>query len=133
MKKFDRAMYAIFLLALLADVARSRVPAPGGQDSIGGLILSAANQLRVAPDGGAALAVRRANSSFPAIPGFRSYRSALATWARSLSGQKMGTNPIILAAMTPGTLAGFASAFVPTTEPVSPSLAIFKHTGSPAP
>jgi len=44
MKTFDRAMYAMFLLVLLADVARAQGPAPDGLQASGELILRVASE-----------------------------------------------------------------------------------------
>jgi hypothetical protein len=133
MKRFDRAMYAFFLLALLADVARANVPVTAGGDSNGGLILSAASQLRVDPAGAAALVRRRSNGPFVPMARFKKSSVALSRWARILSEHSRQLTPVILAAWVPGP--GFSSGLVfdSSIETSSPSLVVFDHTGSPAP
>jgi hypothetical protein len=53
-------MYAIFLLVLLADVARAHASVPAGGDA--GLILSAASQLQAGSTDGAILTLRRSDA-----------------------------------------------------------------------
>jgi hypothetical protein len=133
MKRFDRAMYAFFLLALLADVARANIPAPVGGDSAGGLILSSAGQLRVGPAGGAILVRRRSNGSFAPVSGVKRGGLTLSRWARILSERTHASTPVVLATATVVPGADSGSRFDSRFLSASPSLAIFEHSGSPAP
>jgi len=136
MKRFDRAMYAIFLLALLADVARSHAPIAVGGDPTSGMILSAATQLGVGPADGAQFVRRRAAGVFPAAARFKSGGLTLSKWAGILSRQSLpsgSSSPVLLAALACGQGAGTGGRFVPLSPSASPSLTIFEHTGSPAP
>jgi hypothetical protein len=90
-------MFAIFLLALLADVAWSQVPAAVGGDSAGGLILTAAGPLRDG-SGEAGYVVRRSSRSLRAYRVYRGF--APRTGFRSVplasfqnSGWNAGWNP----------------------------------------
>jgi hypothetical protein len=123
-------MYAIFLLALLADVARSHLPLPVGADSTGGLILSAASQLQAGSNDGAVLVLRRSNGSFPAVVRFKGYSLALSGWAKILSDQ---STLAMLSTSASGPGAGTASPVLRLSQSTSPSRTIFEHTGSPAP
>ncbi|WP_263354651.1 hypothetical protein [Acidicapsa acidisoli] len=133
MKRFDRAMYAFFLLALLADVARANVPAQVGGESAGGLILSTAGQLRVGPAGGTILVRRRANGPLVPIAGTKRRGLTPSRWARILSERTHSSTPVVLAAGAIAPREGSGSSFVSLCKSASPSLAIFAHSGSPAP
>ena len=133
MKRFDRAMYAFFLLALLADVARAQVCLPVGGDSGSGLILNAASQLRVGPGSEAPLLPRRANRSYPSITRLKSAGLSLSGWARVLSAQSNSVNPGMLPATAFDPDTGSGSLFAGPSQSASPSQTIFEHTGSPAP
>ena len=124
-------MYAFFLLALLADVARANVPVAVGGDSSGGLILSTAGQLRVGP--AAVLVRRRSNGTFAPAAGFRRCGLTLSRWARILSERTHPSIPVVLAAAAIGPELGSGAPFHSLFQYVSPSLAIFEHSGSPAP
>ena len=64
MRAFDRAMVAMFLLVLLADVARAGASAPADA----GLIRGAATQVRVSPeDGSLEVILARGNGRLGAI------------------------------------------------------------------
>jgi len=132
MKRFDRAMYAFFLLALLADFARANVPVSVGGEPAGGLILSSAGQLRGGVAGGAVLARRRANGSF-AANGVRRGSSALSRWAKILSQRNHPSTSVVLATASFGHGVTTGSRFDSISQSASPSLAVFEHSGSPAP
>jgi hypothetical protein len=119
-------MYAIFLLVLLADVARTYGSTPPAGDA--GLILSAASQLQVSPAGGAILALRRSGGSASHIAAFRSFGLRLSGWSRDFSSHSA-------AVMWPASalLSGAGSVVIPSFPSTSPSLGIFEHSGSPAP
>jgi hypothetical protein len=128
MKRLDRAVYAIFLLALLADVARAHSSAPVGGDA--GLILSAASQLQVNPAGDAILVLRRADGSPSQIARFERFRWNLAGWSRDFSD----FSSVAMLAVPGSALDDGARSFslaLSTSAPPSP--AVFEHTGSPAP
>jgi hypothetical protein len=129
-------MFAIFLLALLADVARSHAPIAVGGDPASGMILSAATQLGVGPADGAQFVRRRAAGVFPAAACFKSRGLRLSKWARILARQSLpsdASGPILLAALASGQGAESGSRFVAPPLSAFPSLTIFEHTGSPAP
>jgi len=121
-------VYAIFLLALLADVARAHASVPVGSDA--GLILSAASQLQVSPAGDAILVLSRADGSASQFSAMKCFRLNLSGWPGNLSDF---SSLAMLAA--PGFAlddgAGSFSAAFSTSAP--PSLTVFEHTGSPAP
>lgn len=131
MKRFDRAMYAFFLLALLADVARGHASVPAGSDAGGSAILSAASQLRVTPAGEATPAPRRAVGAFPSR--LRSYASRISGWARALAGQPDSSNLVVLAVSIADPDIGASSPHIRFLQSASPAQGIFEHTGSPAP
>jgi hypothetical protein len=156
MRRLDRAMFAIFLLALLADVAWSQVPAVVGGDSAS-LILSAAGPLREG-SGEAGFVVRRSSRSLRAYrmyrgfaprTGFRSVPLASlqnsgwnAGWKRDLSSQWSGEAGRLaltdLAFMPLGAfVSGGGSGASPTNladfQPEIASLQVYEHSGNPAP
>jgi hypothetical protein len=139
MKRLDRAMYAIFLLALLADVARAQVPASFGGDSGSDSIQSVARQIRVSPAGEVVLVSRRADGSSRSarlmLPVARNKAAnfALAGWARILSAQVQQTTPVMLAALSFGPECGLGTALSPDLRAAAPVRGVFEHTGSPAP
>jgi len=128
MKRLDRAMCAIFLLVLLADVARAHASVPAAGDA--GLILSAASQLQAGSADGAILTLRRSEGS-------SSQMAALACFALTLSGWTGNLHDFSSAALHVEALPAMAGvarlASFPPLLSDSPSLAIFAHTGSPAP
>jgi len=137
MKRLDRAMYAIFLLALLADVAWSSVPAVAAGDSNGGSIRSAASQLRSGQVAGAnpVRVRRRSNVLSAASVRSSSYRLTLSRWAKNiLDGSNLDRSSLVMLAapqFAPGADASSASIQRQLPAPSSPS--IFEHSGSPAP
>jgi hypothetical protein len=123
MKRFDRAMYGIFLLVLLADVARVRAAVPVEGDS--GLILRAASRMGESPAGVTALDRRRVAKAFPSVASFKRISQRLSSWTRDLSEYP---GPVLVCD------AASDSAAVETPPlAVLPSLRIFEHGGSPAP
>ena len=137
MKRLDRAMYAFFLLALLADVARAQVPASFGGDSASGSIESAARQIRgqirVSPAGEVVLVSRRADRLVLPVARNKAANFALAGWARILSAQSQQTTPVMLAALSSGPEIGFGWALPPDVCAAAPACGVFEHTGIPAP
>jgi hypothetical protein len=137
MKRLDRAMYAFFLLALLADVARAQVPASFGGESAAGSLESTARlirgQIRVSPAGEVVLVSRRAERSALPVVRNKAANFALAGWARILSAQSQQTTPGMLAALSLGPVAGSGWAFPPGLGVAAPACGVFEHNGSPAP
>jgi hypothetical protein len=127
MKRFDRAMYAMFLLVLLADVARAHASVPASGES--GLILSAASQIHVSPTGDAIL-VLRGSTGASQIVGFKHFRVSFSGWLRNLSDL---SNPAMRAASVAEVDVGTDSRFLPAAPSAFSSLAIFEYSGSPAP
>jgi hypothetical protein len=131
-------MYAIFLLVLLADVARSHATVPMAGDAAGGLML-AASQLQPGPIAGNAMVSSRPERGFPSLAGLSDYRLAFSAWSLVLKSRAHSTgNPGWTdgAGLSNGgelraevSSAAFAYAFTPDDS----SLAVFPHTGSPAP
>jgi hypothetical protein len=142
-------MFAIFLLALLADVAWSQVPAVAGSDSTG-LILTAAGPLRDGSSWDDAIDLRRANRVFAPRPGFRSYRRTYAApvksvWAHVLSGDAWRFHspdsvtrasqsvPLLLAdaELERGPSASCWRLLHENSD--APSIGVYEHSGTPAP
>lgn len=121
-------MCAIFLLVLLADVARAHASVPAAGDA--GLILSAASQLQAGSTDGAILTLRRSE-------GASSQMAALACFALTLSGWPghlhSFSNQVMRPDAAPSVDVGAGVALIPPSESAAPSLAIFEHSGSPAP
>jgi hypothetical protein len=128
MKRLDRAMYAIFLLVLLADVARAHASVPAGGDA--GLILSAASQLQAGSADGAILTLRRSEGSSSQIATLAAFALTLSGWTGNsvhLSNAVMRTDALLASA------ADIAFASLPQFNDARPLRSIFEHTGSPAP
>jgi hypothetical protein len=125
MKRLDRAMFAIFLLALLADVARAHASVPAGDDA--GFILSAASQLQAGSADGAMVALRRPDGSAP-MAAFDRLALQFCGWSKQLSG---GSGAAAVAASAVRSDA--SRAVLPSSKSAFPSRAVFEHTGSPAP
>jgi hypothetical protein len=138
-------MYAMFLLVLLADVARAESLPPERVDASARLILSAASHARVSPvvdpvrvsqtNGGA---VR----STPPVRGFgKEFFSSYRTVARRFGAVHVGPVRSIFDSSYFATVATFAplegvdigSAFVQPVLIDAPAIAVIEHTGSPAP
>ncbi len=141
MKRIDRVMYAFFLLALLADVARAHACMPVGGDVSDSAMLSAASQLRVSPAGEAALLPRRtkagarsgAKAALPSMAKFRSYAARISGWARVLSNGSSASDLVALAASAAAPSAELGVSTGPPAYPASVSSGIFEHSGRPAP
>jgi hypothetical protein len=127
MKRIDRAMYAIFLLVLLADVARAHASVPAGSDA--GLILSAASQIQASQGGEAIRALRRADMPVQSAR-LERFVSKFSGWSKQLV---CVAHPVMLGAISFGLDGGFNSAPAPHYQAVILSPAFFVHTGSPAP
>lgn len=133
-------MYAIFLLVLLADVARAHASVPAGGDA--GSILRAASQLQVSESGDAILVFRRTDGASAQVAQFNCSNLRFSGWSKSLAGQSSSSRQSRLAPSSKAALAAMRSlgsgidgglladlSFLPGT----PALAVFVHTGSPAP
>jgi hypothetical protein len=133
MKRFDRATYLLFLLVLLADVALAHASVPAGGDASGS-ILRAAGQLQVSPAGES---IRNAGSSSLRVTGRKRSKLSFAAWPGNLFhpssylGHSLEPGQAMLSASAPD--AGLHSALIASCSPLSPSLGIFEHSGSPAP
>jgi len=119
-------MYAMFLLVLLADVARAHASVPADGES--GLILSAASQLQVAPAGGAILALR-AEGSASQITTLRRFALQFHGWSKNF-GDFSGASPAVAAVSSE---TGGSSRFIPPDRPGLSFIAVFEHSGNPAP
>jgi hypothetical protein len=128
-------MYAIFLLVLLADVARAHAAAPAGSDA--GLILSAASQFQGTPSDGAILALGRSSASTTRprtrIATLDRFALRLSGWSRDLFDFSNPSNAFTPSGVSPATDVGSGLAFRADFQSASPSQSIFEHTGSPAP
>ena len=122
-------MYAIFLLALLADVARVHALTPVEADAAGSLILSAANQLHGGQSGGAVIALRRAEGSAQKSR-LECLASRFSGWSKHLADLSY---PAMAATVAWALDAGAGFSPVSPFRAASLALAIFPHTGSPAP
>jgi hypothetical protein len=128
-------MYAIFLLVLLADVARAHAAAPAGSDA--SLILSAASQFQGTPSDGAILVLGRHSAATPR-PGTRGatldrFARRLSGWSRDLFDFSNSSNAFTPSGVSPAADVGSNLAFLAAFQSASPSQSIFEHTGSPAP
>ena len=83
MRRIDRAIFAIFLLALVADVARSYASTPVSSEVSGSLILSAASQLQNSGSDVPVLVHRRGGSYSPFVNGAHR-TSVLRSWSKAL-------------------------------------------------
>src|SRR5580698_834338 len=125
MKRLDRAMYAIFLLVLLADVARAHASVPAGGDA--GLILSAASQLQAGSTDGAILTLRRSEGSSSQIATLACFALTLSGWSGHLHDF---SNQVMRPDAVPSMGIGAGLASIPSSESAAPSQAIFEHFGS---
>ena len=126
-------MYAIFLLALLADVALSQVLVPVGGESADRLMLSAAGPL---VGSARVVAPLRVDRSLRSIGRLKSYRLAASGLARIFAGEgrrSSGSAPLMLAGSVAGPEIEFDSPVAPTLDASSHTPGIFAHTASPAP
>ena len=128
MKRLDRAVYAIFLLVLLADVARAHASVPAGGDA--GLILSAASQLQAGSTDGAILTLRRSEGSSSQIATLACFALTLSGWPGHLHDF---SNQVMRPDAVPSMDVGAGLVLIPPSESAAPSPAIFEHVGSPAP
>jgi hypothetical protein len=146
MRTFDRAMYAMFLLVLLADVARAESLSPGRVDVSAGLILSAATHDRVNPvvgtpresrvtDGGEFRLASPAEGLRKEF--FSSYRTVARRYGAAHVGPVRsifdGSYLIAVAAFAPLQGVDIGSAFVQPLLLDAPAIPVIEHTGSPAP
>jgi hypothetical protein len=131
MKRLDRAMYAIFLLVLLADVARAHAAAPAGSDA--SLILSAASQFQGTPSDGAIFVLSRSSASTTRVPTLDRFALRLSGWSRDLFDFSNPSNAFAPPGISPAADVGSGLAFLAAFQSASPSQSIFEHTGSPAP
>ena len=126
MQRYDRAIYTILLLALLADVARAAAPVTGVPAD--GFMLAAAAQLPA--DASTAVLHRARPASSQSRPVSR--LSVLSRWPRVFQASQ-SSYPV---ALTPGlstTEPGSASYLASGLQSRNTSAPVFEHTASPAP
>ena len=136
----------MFLLVLLADVARAESLSPGRADVSAHLILSAATHDRVSPVVGAIREARavgggEVGSAAPARGFGKEFFGSYRTVARRYGAVHVGPVRSIFDGSYFATVATFAplqgldigSAFVRPLTPDAPAIPVIEHTGSPAP
>jgi hypothetical protein len=128
MKRFDRAMYAIFLLVLLADVVRAHASVAAGADA--GLILNAARQLQAGSSDDALLVLRHSDRSSVQRATLDRFARRFSAWSRGLSDF---SNPVLQSQAALPQDAASCLGPCAAIESASPAPSIFEHTGSPAP
>jgi len=114
-------MYAIFLLAMLADVARARVLVSVIGDSDGGLTLAVSGPMAAGSSAGALVAPRRTEGlpvEFARGSGIRATQTS---------------SPMQLATMVSLPVGDGGPVAVRAVGPSAAFPAIFEHIGSPAP
>jgi hypothetical protein len=133
MRRVDRAIFAIFLLALVADVARSYASVPVASEVSGTLILGAASQLHAGGPADAAFSFRRAGSHLPLLEKRTHRAPVLAAWSRALLGPSAQWSQVAI--LQPASVFATLSAFhADLSQPPSfSSLAQIEHAGNPAP
>ncbi|HEY9127834.1 MAG TPA: hypothetical protein VIM62_11940 [Acidobacteriaceae bacterium] len=132
MRRIDRAVFAIFLLALVADVARSYASTPVSSELSGSLILSAASHFHADRSAGAEPGAGR-NAS-PASFERRSHRSPVfAVWSKALLSPSAQWSQVAL--LPPAAIFSPPSVALPESSPASlfSSLALIERAGNPAP
>jgi hypothetical protein len=136
MKRFDRAVYAMFLLVLLADVARAHASVPIAGDPAGNLIFTAAQQLRAGSAVGTVLALRRSDGSLAPVARLRNSGYALSAWSHYLSARAnpaASSHLVLLSAANLQVGSYSRGFFLPLSQPCAAFSAVFDHTCSPAP
>ena len=133
MRRIDRAIFAIFLLALVADVARSYASAPVGPEVSGSLILSAASQLQTGSSTEAVLSFRRAGSHPPSFEKRAHRAPVLAAWSKALLNSSAQWSQVAL--LQPASIFAPQSVFRADTvrTPSYSPFAQIEHAGNPAP
>lgn len=133
-------MYAIFLLVLLADVARAHASVSAASDA--GLILSAASQLQGGSADGAIdsaiLALRRSDRSSAQATALDSFGLRLSGWSRNFFDFSRPSSSLLSSSLlrsdgASAIAAGVGLRHQPGSNSASPSRIVFEHTGSPAP
>ncbi len=132
MRRLDRAVFAFFLLALLADAAQAHASSPVGIDSTDSLILTAASHLGsdegVIPPGKPVL--RRIDGVSSKIDRRERFRLVFSDWSRNLSDfSNFAVQPASAPALA--SASGFSEGLPSPSE--SKSHGLYDHTGSPAP
>jgi hypothetical protein len=138
-------MYAMFLLVLLADVARAENVSPGRVDTSARLILSATSHDRVSPVVGVVRESQAIAGEVRATPPARSFSeefvSSYISVARKFSAAHTGPMRSIfngsdfaaVSTFAPLSGADVASVFVRPLKLDAPAIPVIEHTGSPAP
>jgi len=135
MRRIDRAIFAIFLLALVADVARSYASTPVSSDLSGSLILNAASQLQSSSPAKALPTHRRGSYASPYAKR-TPYRPVLAAWSKALFRPPMQWSQVAL--LQPAAVVAIMapySAYRPERQQHIPFLSLdrIEHAGNPAP
>jgi hypothetical protein len=126
MQRYDRAIYTILLLALLADIARAAAPVTGLPAD--GFMLVAAAQL---PAEASSAVLHRARP--PASQSRPVSRlSVLSRWPRLFHASE-SSYPVALTADLPPAESGSASYLISNLQSRNTSSPVFEHTASPAP
>jgi hypothetical protein len=132
MRRLDRAVFAFFLLALLADAARAHASLSIGSDPGSSLILNAAS--RLGSTGDTVLlgkpSLRRIDGVSPKIDRRERFRLVFSDWSRNLSDF---SNFAIQPASVPALASARASLEGLPSPSESKSHGLYDHTGSPAP
>jgi hypothetical protein len=130
-------MFAVFLLALLADGSRLHALTPVVGEVAGQLSLSATPVFGSGTKPTAVLvAVRRADGSLAPIARWKRSGASLAQWSRLMTARSRfaGASPLLMiAGPTLRYWTGVSAETPIPLEPAASSLAIFEHNGSPAP
>jgi hypothetical protein len=132
-------MYAIFLLAMLADVARARVLVSVIGDSDGGLTLAVSGPMAAGSSAGALVAPRRTEGLPVEFARGSGIRATLERWASVLRGElkpvrgTQTSSPMQLATMVSLPVGDGGPVAVRAVGPSAAFPAIFDHIGSPAP
>lgn len=133
MKRFDRAMYAFFLLVLLADCARLHGSVNAGGDAAGALMLTAAGHLEVGPSGEAILVLRHADGSSSHIATLNRFGFRLSGWSSGTTARFASSHSVAGIFRSPSPGSPVVLSFVSPVQSFSAAQTFFEHTGSPAP
>ena len=126
MQRYDRAIYTILLLALLADVARAAAPVTGVPAD--GIMLAAAAQLPAEASSAVLHRARPASSQSRPV----SRLSVLSRWPRLFQASQSSCSVALMADLSTAER-GNASHLASGLQPRSISSPVFEHTASPAP
>ena len=132
-------MYAIFLLAMLADGARARVLVSVVGESDGGLTLAVSGPMAAGSSAGALVAPRRTEGLPVEFARGSGIRATLERWASVLRGELKpsrgvhSSSPLLAATMVSWPVGDAGPVAVRAVGPRAAFPSIFEHIGSPAP